>query len=55
MAALVVSLGVGGSAEVGIPEVSALVVGGVVGWRARSLPSVLVAGMVTLWVLRALI
>lgn len=54
MAALVVSLGVGGSAEVGVAEVFALVVGGVVGWRTRSLPLVLVGGMATLWILRAL-
>src|SRR5690606_29345349 len=53
MAALVISLGFDGSTEVGWAEVAALVVGGVVGWRTRSLPSVLVAGMVTLWLVRA--
>lgn len=53
MAALVVSLGFGGSAGVGWAEIAALSVGGVVGWRTRSLPLVLVAGMATLWALRA--
>lgn len=53
MAALVISLGFDGSTEVGWAEVAALVVGGVVGWRTRSLPWVLVAGMVTLWLVRA--
>lgn len=54
MAALVVSLALGGSASAGWVEVAALLVGGLVGWRTRSLPWVLVAGMVTLWLLRAL-
>jgi len=49
----VISLGFDGSTEVGWAEVAALVVGGVVGWRTRSLPWVLVAGMVTLWLVRA--
>lgn len=54
MAALVISLALGGSASAGWVEVAALLVGGLVGWRTRSLPWVLVAGMVTLWLLRAL-
>ncbi|MGH8912742.1 MAG: AzlD domain-containing protein [Acidimicrobiia bacterium] len=54
MAALVVSLVLDGEGSVGAGwiELTALVVGGVVGWRTRSLPWVLVAGMVTLWILR---
>lgn len=54
MAALVVSLALDGSARAGWIEVTALLVGGLVGWRTRSLPWVLVAGMGTLWLLRAL-
>lgn len=54
MAALVVSLALDGSSPAGWIDMVALVVGGVVGWRTRSLPWVLVAGMSTLWVLRAL-
>jgi branched-subunit amino acid transport protein len=53
MAALVVSLALGGSEPAGWIEIAALVVGGLVGWRTRSLPWVLVAGMATLWILRA--
>lgn len=57
MAALVVSLlfDSEGSGGVGWVELTALVVGGLVGWRTRSLPWVLAAGMVTLWLLRALV
>lgn len=54
MAALVVSLALDGSSPAGWIEMAALAVGGVVGWRTRSLPWVLVAGMATLWLLRAL-
>lgn len=54
MAALVVSLALDGSSPARWIEVSALLVGGIVGWRTRSLPWVLVTGMATLWVLRAL-
>lgn len=53
LAALVVSLlfgGEGGS-DSGLAEVVALGVGGLVGWRTKSLVWVLVAGMVTLWLL----
>ena len=55
MAALVVSLLYGGSdgtSQVGWVELSALGVGGLVGWRTHSLPWVLVSGMSTLWLLR---
>lgn len=54
MAALVVSLLFDGegSGGAGWVELSAIAVGGVVGWRTRSLPWVLVAGMATLWLLR---
>lgn len=54
MAALVVSLALDGSSPAGWIEMAALVMGGLVGWRTRSLPWVLVAGMATLWLLRAL-
>lgn len=54
MAALVVSLTLEGSSPAGWVELAAILVGGVVGWRTRSLPAVLVAGMATLWVLRFL-
>lgn len=53
MAALVVSLTFGGSEGAGWVEIAALVLGGVVGWRTRSLVWVLVGGMVTLWLLGA--
>jgi branched-subunit amino acid transport protein len=55
MAALVVSLLLEGegSGGAGWIELVALAVGGVVGWRLRSLPWVLVAGMGALWLLRA--
>lgn len=56
LASLVVSLlldGEGGA--VGWPEIGALGVGGLVGWKTRSLVWVLVVGMGTLWVLDALI
>lgn len=53
MAALVVSLGLGGSEPAGWVELVALAVSGLVGWRTKSLPWVLVAGMGTLWLLRA--
>lgn len=52
LAALVVSFVAGGDADVGTPELVALGVGGVVGWRTRSLPWVLAAGMTTLWIVR---
>lgn len=54
MAGLVVSLLLDGEAGdgVGWVEYAALSVGGAVGWKTRSLPWVLAAGMVTLWVLR---
>lgn len=53
LAALVISLLFGGEAgaDSGWPEVVALGVGGLVGWRTRSLVWVLGAGMVTLWLL----
>lgn len=54
MAALVVSLALDGSSPAGWTEVTALLVGALVGWRTRSLPWVLVAGMATLWLLRFL-
>lgn len=56
MAALVVSLlfDAEGSGGAGWVEITALVVGGLVGWRTRSLPWVLAAGMATLWILGAL-
>lgn len=54
MAALVVSIAAGGEESAGWVEIAALAVGGAVGWKTRSLPWVLVAGMATLWVLRAL-
>lgn len=54
MAALVVSLALGGSEPAGWIEVTALLLGGAVGWRTRSLPWVLIAGMAALWLLRAL-
>jgi branched-subunit amino acid transport protein len=56
MAALVVSLlfDSEGSGGAGWIELVALAVGGIVGWHRRSLPWVLVAGMSTLWLLRAL-
>ncbi|MFP3915594.1 MAG: AzlD domain-containing protein [Actinomycetota bacterium] len=53
MAALVVSLALDGSSPAGWIEIVSLLVGGVVGWRTRSLPWVLAAGMGTLWILRA--
>lgn len=53
MAALVVSLTLDGSSPAGWSEVSALLIGGAVGRRTRSLPWVLVTGMATLWLLRA--
>lgn len=56
LASLVVSLlldGEGGA--VGWPEIGALAVGGLVGWKTRSLVWVLVMGMGTLWILDALI
>lgn len=53
LAALVVSLLLGGEdTSVGWQELVALVVGGVVGWKTRSLPWVLAAGMATLWLLQ---
>lgn len=54
MAALVVSLTVDGSTTPGWPELAALGAGGLVGWRTRSLPWVLVVGMATLWGVQAL-
>lgn len=51
MAALVISLSFGGDAESGWTELAALAVGGLVGWRTRSLVWVLVAGMAALWIL----
>ncbi|HEX2153914.1 MAG TPA: AzlD domain-containing protein [Acidimicrobiia bacterium] len=55
MAALVVSLSFGGAGQSGWVEAVALGVGGLVGWRSRSLVWVLVAGMGTLWLLRWLV
>ncbi len=57
MAALVVSLlyGEEGGGTVGPVELVSLAVGGLVGWRTRSLVWVLVAGMSSLWLLRWLI
>ncbi len=54
LAALVVSLLLGGEegVSVGWEPIAALAVGGLVGWRTRSLPWVLVAGMGTLWALQ---
>lgn len=54
MAALVVSLLYGdeGGGSVGAVELISLAVGGLVGWRTRSLVWVLVAGMSSLWLLR---
>lgn len=54
MAALVVSLLYGGEGGggVGAVELISLGVGGLVGWRTRSLVWVLVAGMSSLWLLR---
>lgn len=52
MAALVVSITAGGEESAGWVEIAALAVGGAVGWKTRSLPWVLVAGMATLWLLR---
>lgn len=53
MASLVVSL-LYSSTDTGVGwvELSALAAGSLVGWRTRSLPWVLVVGMVTLWTLR---
>lgn len=56
LASLVVSLlldGEGG--PVGWTEIAALAVGAAVGWKTRSLAWVLVSGMGTLWILRALL
>lgn len=53
LAALVVSLLLGGEGDAGWEEVVALAVGGLVGWRTRSLLWVLFAGMATLWLLQA--
>lgn len=55
MAALVVWLLLGGEASAGWAEIAGLVVGGLVGWKTRSLPWVLVAGMATLWGVTALL
>lgn len=55
MAALVVSLLLGGEESADAAEVVALAVGGLVGWRTRSLPWVLVGGMATLLVVGAVI
>lgn len=53
LAALVVSLLLGGEdTSVGWQELVALAAGGVVGWKTRSLPWVLAAGMATLWLLQ---
>lgn len=54
MAALVVSLlyGEEGGGTVGAVELISLAVGGLVGWRTKSLVWVLVAGMSALWLLR---
>lgn len=52
LAALVISLFLGAAEPAGWIEWTALATGGVVGWKTRSLPWVLVAGMVTLWLLR---
>lgn len=54
MAALVVSLLYGneGGGTVGTVELISLAIGGLVGWRTRSLVWVLVAGMSSLWLLR---
>lgn len=57
LASLVISLlldGEGGSA-VGWPQMGALAVGGVAGWKTRSLMWVLVTGMGTLWILEAFV
>lgn len=56
LASLVISLlldGEGGA--VGWPQIGALAVGGLAGWKTRSLVWVLVAGMGTLWILEALV
>ncbi|CAN5801317.1 hypothetical protein BH23ACT5_BH23ACT5_18920 [soil metagenome] len=57
LAALVMSSVLGSAGEGSVPwtEVAALGVGGVVGWRTRSIPWLLVAGMVTLWVLEGIV
>lgn len=53
LASLVVSLLFGGeNAAVGWPELAALGVGGLIGWRTRSLPWILLAGMASLWLFR---
>lgn len=54
LSALVVALLVGesGSVDVGVPEVSALVVGGYFGWRTRNLLYTVLAGMAIFWLLR---
>lgn len=57
LAALVVSILFGGADQggVGWVEVIALGTGGAVGWRTRSIPWLLVAGMGTLWVIGAFV
>jgi branched chain amino acid efflux pump len=54
LSALVVALLVGdsGSVEADIPEVVALVVGGVVGWKTRNLIYTVLAGMGVFWLLQ---
>ena len=56
MAALVVVLTVDDGPHQNLwVEFSALAVGGLVGWKTKSLIWVLVAGMATFWVLRAVV
>jgi branched-subunit amino acid transport protein len=57
LSALVITLlvGEGGSVSIGIPEVSALVVGGWVTYETRNHILTLVVGMAVYWIVRALI
>jgi branched-subunit amino acid transport protein len=54
LSALVVALLVGdsGGVELGVPEVAALALAGVVGWRTRNLIYTVVAGMGAFWLLQ---
>lgn len=54
LSALVVSLLVGesGSVEAAVPEIAALLAGGVTGWKARNLIYTVVAGMGVFWLLQ---
>jgi branched-subunit amino acid transport protein len=51
LAALVVTLMIDetGTFALGVPEVAALVVGGLMAWRVRSLLAVVAAGMAAFW------